>query len=72
MHLDKNDCFILDVIGMLLRHKNENSPKSFMTIHVLTFAALDQIIVFNAWDFMTMYFICTSGEHHIKELSEFE
>lgn len=43
-----------------------------MTICVLTFAALHQIILFNAWDFRNMYFICTSGGHNIKELSEFE
>lgn len=43
-----------------------------MTICVLTFAALHQIILFNAWDFRNMYFICTSGGYNIKELSEFE
>lgn len=72
MHFDKNDCFVLDVIGKLFRNKNENSSKSFMTICVLTFAALYQIILFNAWDFRNMYFICTSGGHNMKELSEFE
>ena len=52
MHFDKNKQtnkqtngrFELNVIGKLIRSKNENSLKSFMPVHALTSAALYQII----------------------------
>lgn len=61
------------MIAKLLK-ENENSPKSFMTIRVLTFATLSDHFFFLliAWGFVTMYFICIAGEHSTKELIEFE
>ena len=43
MHFDKNGPFELDGSAKLLRNKNENTPKSFMFICVLKFAAHYQI-----------------------------